>query len=275
MRYIRVFLAGNSFGKPGFIRQIQHMAQRFRSFWYGLTLPISAARLILGDKALLLWSLLPIIITVVLYVYVIGSMQDWAHGAMEGYFAAWGWDPQGWAAWFFGLVFDLLLLLVSALTFAFSSSIVASPFNDFLAEKSEKHAEPELPPVTGKGLGHQLHLILIDLAKAMASAVAGIAALLLSWIPVVNMVAFVFAFILVTFQYTSYPQTRRGVKLRDGIAFLWNHIWACAGLGATISFFYALPFVATVALPVAVVSGTLLVARAPGRPGDQKLLPLK
>lgn len=250
------------------------MVHRFRSFWYGLTLPLTAAKTILGDRKLLFWAAFPVIVTIVLYIYVIGALQTEARELLNSYFAAWGWDPQGWAAWFFGLVFDLLLLLVGALTFAFSSSIVASPFNDFLAESSERFASPPLPPVKQGGVGHQIRLILIDLAKAVASAFAGIMALLLSWIPVVNLVAFVFAFLLVTFQYTSYPQTRRGVKLRDGVAFLWNHIWACAGLGATVSVFYAIPFVGTLALPVAVVSGTLLVARAPGLPDSREVLRL-
>jgi uncharacterized protein involved in cysteine biosynthesis len=66
----------------------------------------------------------------------------------------------------------------------------------------------------------------------------------------------------VCFQYTSYPQTRRQERLGHGVWFLLRHAWACSGFGATITLLYAVPFVSSLALPVAVVGGTLLVARA-------------
>ena len=51
---------------------------------------------------------------------------------------------------FFMLSGKMILWMVAALTFVFTSSIVASPFNDILAERTERFAEIPLPSVTKK-----------------------------------------------------------------------------------------------------------------------------
>ena len=238
--------------------------QRIQSFWFGLTLPYSAARIILSNRPLFFWSILPIILTFVLYIYGISTLQEYAIGLLQSYIVEWGFKPGsviGWSFIFFGKLF---LWVVAALTFTFASSIVASPFNDYLAEKSEKFAYPPLPPVKNKSFKQQIKLIGIDLIKTIAVTFAAIFAILFAWVPILNIVAFLIAFLLVTFQYTSYPQTRRAIGLKMGARFLWDHIFACAGFGATLTFLFAIPFLASIILPIAVVGGTLLVARAPG-----------
>ncbi|MCR4313075.1 MAG: hypothetical protein NUV58_02410, partial [Candidatus Roizmanbacteria bacterium] len=77
---------------------------------------------------------------------------------------------------------------------------------------------------------------------------------------------------LVTFQYISYPQTRRDVGIRQGAKFLWHHIYACTGFGSIFLLLFAIPFLSSFVLPLAVIGGTLLAARAPGSP---QLSPLK
>ncbi len=114
--------------------------------------------------------------------------------------------------------------------------------------------------------------------KAVAATCVTIMALIFSWIPVLNLFAFALAFLLITFQYISYPQTRRGIGFREGARFLRLHPFACLGFGLSVSFLFAIPVVSAFVLPVAVVGGTLLVARAPGnpdgRPGGPLLPPL-
>jgi uncharacterized protein involved in cysteine biosynthesis len=237
---------------------------RVRSFLYGLTLPYTAARLIVVTPALLFWSLLPVAITLALYVYVIGALQGWVLEQLHAYFGAWGWDPAGWTAWTVSLMSRIVLILVGALTFTFASTVVASPFNDMLAARAEPLATPPLPPVASGGLTAQAHLVWIDLVKTVAATMAGFVAVLFSWVPMLNLAAAVAVCLLVCFQYTSYPQTRRQERLARGLRFLWRHAWACSGFGAAITVLYAIPLVSSLALPVAVVGGTLLVARAGG-----------
>ncbi|MCC7443144.1 MAG: hypothetical protein IT285_16045, partial [Bdellovibrionales bacterium] len=56
----------------------------------------------------------------------------------------------------------------------------------------------------------------------------------------------------------------RGVALGEGLRFLARHFFACVGHGATLTVLFAVPFLGSFVLPIAVVGGTLLVARAPG-----------
>jgi CysZ protein len=252
-------------------RSTMRLFRRTRSFWYGLTLPWKALRLILGQPMLMLWSLLPILVTFILYYYVIGALTSAAQAFITAWFVDWGLDPHGWIVLGLQFVSKLILLLVAALTFAFVSSVVASPFNDLLAEKAEQFSRPPLPPVSNATLEQQLRLIRIDLVKGLAAGAASLAALLVCWIPLVNLATFFVAFLLVSFQYLSYPQTRRGLGIRDGVRFLWRHTYACVGFGATVSVLFAMPIVSSIALPIAVVGGTLLAARCPGDNGLEEL----
>jgi uncharacterized protein involved in cysteine biosynthesis len=240
--------------------------RRLRSLWYGLMLPYAALRLILATRVLLFWSMLPVVLTLVLYVYVIGALQDRAMALLTGIFQGWGWSPEGWALWAASILTRLVLILVGAVTFTFASTMAASPFNDILAERTEPVASPPLPPVRTKGLSQQMRLVWIDLVKTIAATVAGIVAILFSWVPLVNVVAFVAVCLLVCFQYTSYPQTRRQERLGAGLRFLFRHGWACTGFGAAVTFLFSVPFVSSFALPLAVVGGTLLFARARAGP---------
>ena len=183
---------------------------------------------------------------------------------LKSYFDSWGWDPEGWLAFFVNIITKILLFLVGAFTFVFTSSIVASPFNDMLAEKTERYIEPPLPEVTEKGFHAQIKLIGIDLVKTVATGLASIIAILFSLIPIVNIFTFSIAFLLITFQFISYPQTRRGIGLKQGLGFLWTHLFASLGFGLALSFLFAVPFFSSFILPIAVVGGTLLVGRAFG-----------
>ncbi len=204
------------------------------------------------------------IVTAFVYFFIIIELQEWATDQIRTLISSWGWNPEHWIAWILTMFSQLLILIVSALTFTFTSSIIASPFNDFLAERSEKFTPIALPPSHASGFKNQARLVIIDLFKTFASALAALVAILVSWVPVVNLITFLISFLLVCFQYTSYPQTRRGIGLLEGSRFLWRHLYACAGFGAAISFLFMLPLVSVLALPIAVVGGTLLVARASG-----------
>ena len=211
-------------------------------------------------------------LTFILFIYGISQLQDWAITPLQESVARLGFGPDSWTGWFFVLSGKMILRMVVALTFIFTSSIVASPFNDILAERSEKFTEVPLPLVTKKSFKQNVKLIGIDLFKTAAAFSAAVFAIVFFWLPVVDIFAFILAFLLVTFQYISYPHTRRSIGLRQGSKFLWHHIYVCAGFGAIFSFLFAIPFLSSFVLPLAVVGGTLLVARAPG---TSQLYPLK
>jgi uncharacterized protein involved in cysteine biosynthesis len=237
---------------------------RIRSLWFGLTLPYQALKLIFSNKSLLFWSALPLVLTLILFIYGISALQDWAITLLQECVVKLGFSSTSLIGKFFMLSGKMMLWMVAALTFVFTSSIIASPFNDILAERTERFTGIPLPSVTKKTLKEHVHLIGIDLFKTITTFSATVFAILFFWVPILNIFAFILAFLFVTFQYISYPQTRRNIGLRQGAKFLWHHIYACAGFGAILSFLFAIPFLSSFVLPLAVVGGTLLVARAQG-----------
>ncbi|HAR43063.1 MAG TPA: hypothetical protein DCS07_10620 [Bdellovibrionales bacterium] len=243
------------------------MFSRTRSFIYGVTLPLSALRLIAARPVLIFWSVVPIGLTLGLYYYLIRWIDTTMQGFLQNYFASLGWNPNGWAAVSVWIFAKLFMIIVAALSFSVSASILASPFNDWLAECSEPWTTPPLPKAPSFSWRGKARLIGIDVLKSLLALVGTLLALVVAWVPVLNLVALLSAFLLVTFQFISYPQTRRGEGIQDGLRFLWRNVFACAGLGATLSFLFAIPILSSLCLPLAVVSGTLLYAKAQGSKG--------
>lgn len=225
----------------------------------GATTPLAAARLIVSSPRLLLLSILPALLTSVIYFFLISAAQAKISAWMLHYLASWGVSAGGWLAWGMFLLSKTVLIAIAAITFSFTANIVASPLNDWLAESAEKHSG--LAPVRKGGLKFKLTVLLIDIAKTVVTAFASITALVLSWVPVLGIAAVGFAFLMVSYQYISYPQTRRGMGLLKSFMFLLKHPFPNLGFGMVMMFLFSIPLLSAFFLPVAVVGGTMLVGR--------------
>lgn len=235
---------------------------RIASVLYGAKLPFQATRLILTHPKLFFWSLLPIGITFYIYHQFLGGLNGYLTDTLNSWFMKMGWSKEGIFAVLSFLLLKIILILVGVISFSVISSFVASPFNDFLAESAEKYGAPPMPPAPTTPLTTKLRFILLDMIKSLAALLATLMALLFSWIPILNIFAFIIMFLLICFQYVSYPQTRRGIGLRKGATFLWRHFYASIAFGASVSFLFAIPIISFLFIPCAVVGGTLLYARA-------------
>lgn len=233
------------------------------SLLFGLSIPAQAALTIVRSPVLLFWSLLPAGITLALYLWVLVALNKAIQGVLVSQIVNWGMDPTGWLAWSLLFVSKLALFLVAAVTFSTLAVVVSAPFNDFLAEQAETRVTPSLVPVPSPNLLGRFRLIRIDLFKTMAAGMASFLAIFLSWIPLLNFLVLGLTFFVITFQFISFPQTRRGEDFRQGIRFVLEHPFACIGFGAVFALLFAIPFVAAATLPLAVVGGTLLYARGP------------
>ena len=224
------------------------------SLWFGLTLPLRAAALILRHPRLLGASLLPWLLSVGLDAWLIHRVQtglgDWIHAHV----------PAGYA-WAVTLILWVALVIAGVVAFTFIAGIVALPFNDWLAEQTESRATPPLPPTARTSWSGKARLLSIDLFKTLCALFFGMLGLALTWVPGLNLVGIVLEFLVIAFQFLSYPQTRRGEGAWAGAQFVVRHFWACLGFGVSFAFLFALPLISSLALPLAVVGGTLLYAR--------------
>ena len=233
------------------------------SLFYGLTLPLRALKLIILHPILLFWSLLPIGITLAVSRLMIGALMNFVKQHLFQLLTHAGISPSSWGAWILLAVTQVLVFLLAAFSFSFIAGIIASPFNDFLAENTERFSTPPLlPPLHKNTFRYRVHLLRIDVAKTAAAGLATFLALIFSWVPVLNFAVMWTAFMLIAFQFISYPQTRRGLGFLEGLRFLLRNHFACLGFGISFAFLFAIPLVSSLALPLAVIGGTLLVARA-------------
>ncbi len=241
---------------------VRTLTSHFESFLFGFTLPFQSFGLIVRRPKLLAWSIIPILITVFFYVYLIAYVQSGAAQILSNALASHGINPEGWFAHLVIFLIKILAFIISIITFSFVSSAVACPFNDFLAEASEGYTSPPLARIPSQGWLQKGRLIALDLFKTGIATALNLIALLVSWIPLINILALIATFLIISFQFLSYPQTRRGQGVREGALFIVRNFFACVGFGASVSLLFAIPILSSLSLPLAVVGGTLLFAKS-------------
>ncbi|NDC36714.1 MAG: hypothetical protein EBZ48_01535 [Proteobacteria bacterium] len=240
----------------------------------GLLIPLRAIRLIADTPKLLLWCCLPFVISVTVYYLLWGTLlaplRDSIGMAFEGWltrvlgqsqFATLGSIAQ----WLVNAVVTLLLFVTMIFSFAWVSNLAALPVNDFVAQATEQALTPPLPRPQSGGFRHETRLLLIDLKKSLISLLGLVVCLVVGWVPIVNLLAIVTAWLLLTYQFISYPQTRRAVGARQGFIALLKNFPISLGFGIAISVGFSIPLLSVFMPPIGVVGGTILFAKLQSR----------
>lgn len=241
---------------------------RIASLWFGFTLPFAAGKLIVGKPKLLLWSALPIVLTLALSIWGVAWVKAKLVAMSATWLAAQGYAPDSFAVQAAMVLLQIVLFVVAAVSFSFLAGVVASPFNDFLAETAEPYAKPGLPALRPEqtSVAWKIRAVWIDIVKTAVVTTVQIGLVFIGvlafWLPGLNMIPFAIALWLMTFQFVSYPQTRRGEGFGVSVRFLMRHFFASLGFGSAVGILFAIPILSAFAFPLAVVGGTLLYARA-------------
>lgn len=240
------------------MKSATNLSSKFDSFLFGLSLPWLSLKVILKSKKLILLSIIPIIITLLLYFYLFNYINAMSYEKLNLLLTRWGVDSTRWFAKLAFFLIKLIVFVMGVLTFSFAASLAACPFNDLLAEHTEAYTQPQLPALQSPSFTFRIRLIFIDLYKTLfAILVAGII-FIASLIPAINIASSLLGFLMITFQFLSYPQTRRGSGIRGDLGFIFENLFACFGFGIISAFLLSIPFVSCFLFPVSVVGGTLL-----------------
>lgn len=239
-------------------------------FFNGASMPFRALSVLLNVPKLALFSLLPILLTLLLYLamyhYVFLPGVDSASDNINSFLRA---IPLlGSLEWLIAWVHYLVMLvlrfsywIIAALLFSFCSNVLGVVFYDQLALLTEPHTIPvleKLPPTSWSEEGAKLWL---DFVKSVVTLVLMLICLLLAVIPFFAIFSMLGIWLLMAFQYLTYPQTRRSMATRDCIRALLDNFWLCLGFGAVTTLAFSVPFFAAIWTPLAVVGGTLLFAQ--------------
>lgn len=238
------------------------LISRLKSFIFGLQLPWQSFKLIVKKPKLLIWSIIPILITFSLYTFLIIKIQGFLSSWLTAHLLGWGFQTSTWISYTLSFVAQIALILLSGMSFTFVAALIACPFNDFLAEETENFTLPPISQQISVSLRVRWGILFIDFLKSLFALGVSLIAVLISWIPGINFFSFFITLFLLCFQFISYPQTRRKEGIRDGFQFIWNHIYSCMGFGIVTGFLLSIPIVSSFILPLSVVGGTILYARA-------------
>lgn len=168
-------------------------------------------------------------------------------------------------------LFVALVLLMVFFTFNLVANIIAAPFNGFLAEKVEIVARgqdnfpafswAEFTAMVPRTLSREMRKLGYFLPRS-------IALLILSFIPVLNLVAaplwLLFGVWMMAVQYIDYPADNNKVSWDEMLAWLREKRWQSLGFGGITYVALLIPFINILMMPAAVAGATLFWVREGG-----------
>ena len=226
-------------------------------------------RLVLSP-GLRLFVLLPLAINLILFV----SMISFAVQQFSGWVDTFMPSLPNWLSFLQYILWPLfvvLVLLMVFFTFTMLANIIAAPFNGFLAEKvevvarGEDHFPPfswaELAAMVPRTMGREMRKLAYFLPRA-------IGLLILSFIPVVNLVAaplwLLFGVWMMAVQYIDYPADNNKMSWQDMLAWLREKRWQSLSFGGITYAALLVPGLNILMMPAAVAGATLFLVRERG-----------
>lgn len=220
-----------------------------RSFIGGLKSPFSALAFIKVNPSLILYMLLPTMMSVLIMT---GLYFCWV-AVSEQIILYLGLDENAW----YSILFDIILLLVFAIfmayTFTIFGMIAATPFNDILSRKVlelrgfSNFTEMRLLQSIKNALIEVFKLTIIKIIIALLS---------------LFIAPFLSPFFLVFFigwDYFDYSLNHKVIGLKNKLRGISLHKPAFMGFALIYSAFFLIPFIGLLLMPLAVVSASLLI----------------
>jgi len=202
---------------------------------------------------------LPLLVALLIYglivVMAIHLFNYWIDGLM-GFLPAW----LGFLRYLFKPLFAILLTVLVTLGFNLLIGLVMAPFNGILAEKIELllGRKDDFPPFTW---GSVISSVQRELRKLAYFLPRFLPLFILSWVPVLNLVAAPLLILLsvwmMALQYLDYPAENNGLNWQQTLAWLREKRLQSLGFGA-VCLFLPLGFLL---IPIAVAGATVLWVR--------------
>jgi len=213
----------------------------------------------------------PLLVNIVLFVSATGFAAQWLQSWITTITTS---IPEWlqWLAWIIWFLFAVLALAIYAFTFTIVANLIGSPFYGLIAQRiiatetngtqSNDTANQSFFKAAWQSVLREVQLIGYFLPRTMG---VGIVSLILSFIPVVNLLAPIIATSWAAWclclQYLDYAADSDGVKFLDVRKKVSANRLNSMGFGFSAMLASAVPLVNLVMLPASVVAGSLLWCR--------------
>mgnify|MGYP000084754168 CR=1 FL=1 len=216
------------------------------------------------SRGLRRYVFLPILVNLLVYSgmlwYVLGHFGGWLDGWMAMV-------PEwlSWLSWLIWPLFVLSLVLIVFFTFTLVTHLIAAPFYGFLAARVEVEATGR-PPLDDRGLAKTaVDALGRELVKLGYILPRMALLLVISWIPVLNLVApllwAAFSAWIMAITYLDYPMDNNRVSFADMRRRLRARWWPTLTYGGWVTLITWLPLANLFLLPGAVAAAVLLWER--------------
>jgi CysZ protein len=233
-----------------------------------------ALGLLRRERSLWVWCVLPLALNLIFFVAAVAVFVAYYDPLTEGIRAFLATqDPQAWYEWLWvgplrllGWLVQWMLVIAVALVvyllFTVVGSVIASPFLDVLSQRVEQLKTGAVRATDTGALRVAVRVALEDLKRTAFFLVGQLAILALGLVPglqpLAALLAFTFAALFLSLDYTAYTLDRREVPFGARRSWLWEHKPVLGGFGAAAFITFLVPGLNFLALPVLVTAGTSL-----------------
>lgn len=228
------------------------------SFINGVNYFLEGFKLI-TKPGLRLYVAIPLLINILLFAscswYAFNLFSEWL---------AWLLDKMPeWLAfieWILWPIFVLTLGTIIFFVFNMVANIVCAPFNGLLAEKTEYFLTHD-GPVEQTGLSAVLKTIPASIAREFHKLRYYLPRFLLlsllTFIPGINILVFIFAAWMMAIQYIDFPMDNHKVVFKDMLALIKSRNLSAIGFGAVVMLSLMIPVLNFIVIPAAVCGASL------------------
>ena len=232
---------------------------KFKALFQGAGTPFRALLFMIQNPELLWLSLLPMFFSLFFYALFLYFLIQGLILKIQALMTGWLAHFSGIALFFAALSVSLAFIFLALHSFMFMTSLCASPFNDILAEKTEKKLS--VTPIKNSFF-YLISVFFLDLRKTGINLILSVFFSLGMLIPGVGIIFFLGLALLNTFTFITYPQSRRKHGILESISWMRENFFLCLGFGLSTLLLFSVPLINLFALPVSVIGGTMLFLRS-------------
>ena len=220
---------------------------------------------LIHQKGIRRFAYIPVAINTLLFSFAIWlgitRFDQWINNFIPTWIPEW---LLGWIMWFIWPLFAGLLILIVFFSFSIIANILAAPFNGLLAEAVETKLLGQTPPsLSWQEIAKDApKLIWNEIRKLMYVLLWMVPLFILSWIPVLNIIAPVlwiaFSSWMLAIDYHDYPMGNHQLKFPEQRALLKQKRSLALGFGLATLGATMIPFVNFLVIPAAVAGATAL-----------------
>lgn len=206
------------------------------------------------------YVLIPLSINVILFAgvtwFVLGNISGWTAQLLP--------DWLEWLNWILVPITSLLVLVIAFFSFSIIGNIIASPFNSYLSAAVEAHLTGEKIEETAYGsmIRGAARSLLNELRKLLYFILWAVPVIILSFIPVLNILALAITAWLLSLEYVDYPfanHSRNFAAVRNQLS---RHRAGALGFGSMVMFMTSIPLINMLVMPTAVAGATSMYVRS-------------